>query len=159
MDFRARATWAGFSHHPEIVFLAGFFYVFCRVHSVFLKDVNPISIGFFVEFGGFAFLRAIDSCIKPFFGEFPNINKQFPSPFYRLFLEVVPERPVPKHFEESMVVCVKTNIFKVVVLSSGAYTFLSVGGSQKRSFFLTQKVWNKLVHSRVRKKQVGRRRH
>ena len=95
MDFRARATWTGFSHHPEIVFLAGFFYVLCRIHSVFLKDVNPISIGFFVEFGGFAFLRAIDSCIKPFFGEFPNINKQFPSPFYRLFLEVVPERPVP----------------------------------------------------------------
>lgn len=45
------------------------------------------------------------------------------------YLEKVPERPIPQHFEKCVVVHVLPNIIKVVVLSASANTLLRVDGS------------------------------
>ena len=56
----------------------------------------------------------------------PNLGQQLKRPPDRFLLEVVPERPVPQHLKESMVVSVLAHIIKIVVLAPSADALLRV---------------------------------
>src|SRR6266699_3951200 len=98
MDFAARAAWAGFTHHPEIIFLVAIDDVDFRVESRRVKTFCPDVIGFLVKLAwlAFAFVRRINRRIKTVLLEFPNFGQEFPRPLNRFLLEVISKAPVPK---------------------------------------------------------------
>ena len=87
---------------------------------------------------------------KSFFRQFQYINTKFPCPFDSLFLKIVTERPVSKHFKECTVSCCFTDIFDITCTD----TLLTVSHSSLRRLFLSCKIWLQWCHSGIDKKQA-----
>jgi len=85
----------------------------------------------------------------------PDFRQQLPGPGKRFFFVVIPKRPIPKHFKESVVGIVPTNLVKVVVLSGDAHALLRVNRAGVGSAVRAQKDVFELHHARVREEQCG----
>ena len=84
-----------------------------------------------------------------------DLGQQFERPGDRLLLEVVPERPVPQHLEEGVVVRVPSDVLEVVVLAAGPDALLGVHGPSVGAGAPTEEDVLELVHPRVREQQRG----
>ena len=114
MDFRARTTWTGFSHFPEIVLTVSV------QNMVFWQMLFPIFCSFVVTAQSFRSVTFEDCSIKTVRIDFQHIHQVFPCPVNGFFFEVVAEWPVAEHFKHCMVICVQTYFFQVVVLTAHA---------------------------------------
>ena len=111
-DFRAGAARTGVAHGPEIIGAgdAGDF-AFGQA-----GDLLPQLERFVVV--------DIDGDHQPFFGNAELLGHQVPGELDGAVLEVVAEREVAEHLEESVVACGVADIVEVVVLAAGAHAFL-----------------------------------
>src|SRR5437870_2834796 len=58
--------------------------------------------------------------------QLPHVGEQFPRPRDRFLFEIIAERPVAEHLEESVVVGVLADVVEVVVLAARPDAFLGV---------------------------------
>ncbi len=89
-----------------------------------------------------------------------HLSEELPSHLDSFLLEVVTERPVTQHLEESVVVRVLSDIVKIVVLASCTNTLLRVdsalhGTKRRVGVGDTQEDGLVLVHTSVGEKQSG----
>ena len=121
----------------------------------FFEETSPDLVGFMIEFRGITFAGSVDGCVKSVGRKSPAFDDKFPSPCDRFFFEVVAEGPVPQHFKKGVVVGVIADILKVVVFAAGADAFLGIGSAWRivGSFLSAKEVRNKLIHSRICKKE------
>ena len=84
----------------------------------------------------------------------PDVDQQFPRPLNGFFFEIIAEGPVAEHFEERMMVRIKTDLFQIVVLSAGADTFLRVGHPRVFRRLLPEKIRHERVHAGIGKEQI-----
>ena len=118
MNFRTWSTRSGVSHHPEIIFLVAINYMHIRIKTGPFKYQLPMLVSFLIKLGRVPFARHINSRKETGRRKSPPINKKFPSPFDGLFFEVITERPITQHLEECLVICIKSNIIKIIMLAS-----------------------------------------
>ena len=113
---------------------------------------------FLIELARFVRSGFVNRRVKPLCGKFPAINDQLPRPLDRFLFEIIAEAPVAEHFEKRVVVRVQPDIFEIVMLSTGANAFLSVGQARwiPRRFLLSQKNRYELVHAGIREQQIRR---
>ena len=129
VEFGAGAAGASLAHHPEIVLPVAGDDMDRGIESLRAEELRPERVGLGVEGGGIPLRGAVDSRVKAFGGKFPLLDKEFPSPADRLFLEVISEGPVAQHLEEGVVVGIQSHILEVVVLAARADALLRVGGA------------------------------
>ena len=84
-----------------------------------------------------------------------HIGEQGPRPVDRFFFEVITERPVPEHLKERVVIGVMSDVFEVVVLSSGSNAFLTIDGPCIGPIALSEKDIFELIHASVREQEGG----
>ena len=158
MEFRTGATRSGISHFPKVVFDVAIDDMDLWIESGFFEETSPDLVGFMIEFRGITFAGSVDGRVKSVGRKSPAFDDKFPSPGDGVFLEVVAEGPVPQHFKKGMVIGVVADILKVVVFPAGADAFLGIGGAWRIvwSFLSAKEVWNKLIHSRICKKESWR---
>ena len=170
MEFRAGATGAGLTHHPEVVLFVSVNDVDGRIEAGSFKFRSPEAPCLLVAGGGVAGCGVVDGRVEAGCREFPAVNDQFPCPVDGFLFKIVTKRPIPEHFEECVVVGIEADIIEIIVFPSGADAFLSIGSAQVRTGdgsrplrcvrrFLSQEEGNELVHARIREKQVWRIRH
>ncbi len=70
-------------------------------------------------------------------------------------LEVIAEGEIAQHFKESMMPCGITDIFQIIVLSTGTHAFLGGHRPHIVSFLLSEKSPLELNHSCICKEQSG----
>ncbi len=87
----------------------------------------PISGSFVIAFKTFRLVSFEHGGIQSVLVKLKYVYKILPSPVDCLFLEVVTKRPVAEHFKHSVVVCVVTYLFKVVMFAGYTQAFLTVG--------------------------------
>ena len=68
-------------------------------------------------------------CIHTFRIKFYNLCQILPRPVDGVLLEIVAKRPVTEHLKHCVMICVMTNLLKVVMLTAYAKTLLRVGNS------------------------------
>ena len=169
MYFRTRPARASVAHHPEIIFLIAVNDVDIGFKSGGLKFLRPNVPRFLIQFARVAFarIRLIDGCVKAMSREFPNLGHKFPRPLDGFAFEVIAEGPVSEHFEERVVICVESDVFKIVVFASGANALLRVDGPCVQAgdrarpfahvgFFLPEEDGHELVHACIREEKVRR---
>ena len=168
VEFGAWSAGTGVAHHPEVVFLVSVDDVDVGVEVSGAEQSCPDFPSFLITFGGIIFgsVGLVDSCVEAISGEAPPFHDEFPRPLDGFFFEVIAEGPVPEHFEERVVVGVETDVFEVVVFSTGADALLGIGCARVGAWdgvgacgcvgqCLAQKDGDELVHPRVGEEQVG----
>ena len=145
MDLATRTARTCLAHLPEVVVLV-------TADDVILRKVLlPIVVSLLIEWHTVR-LRALEySCIHTRLIKTINLCQQLPSPADSLLLEVVAERPVTQHLEHCVVVCIVTNLLKVVVLTRYTQTLLRVGSARSTTWSITKEDILKLVHTCVGK--------
>src|SRR4029077_10938339 len=149
-------TRPGVAHHPKVIFPIAVDDMDFRIEASVLEGGRPIGVGLLVKGPRITLSWPVNSGVETLRRKLPALNQEFPGPLNRLFLEVVSETPVAEHFEESVMIGIETNIIEVVVLTARPDAFLGVGrpGRRERRFFLAEKIGYKLIHARIRKKQI-----
>ena len=104
---------------------------------------------FLVKVCSVGFVTFENSGIQTIFVNFQHFGQIFPSPANGLFLEIVSKRPVSKHFEHGMVVCVVANFLQIVVFTRNAETFLRIGDTRFCNRRNTEENILELVHTCV----------
>ena len=147
MDFRARSAWSCITHFPEVVMLV-------TVYDMILRHVLcPVTCSFVVAFKSFFRASFEHCCIKVFRVNLEYINQELPCPRDSFLLEIIAERPVTQHFEHSVVVCVVTHFFQVVMFSAHTQTFLRVCHTLVFGRMISQYNVLELVHTCIGKHQ------
>ena len=93
--------------------------------------------------------------IESVHGQFITFGQQLPRPGNGLFLEIVPETPVPQHLEHRVVVGVVAHLFEVVVFAAHPQTLLRVGYPMPLCRLVAQENILKLVHPGIGEHQRG----
>ena len=151
VDFAAWPTGPGVTHLPEVVLLvAG-----VDVRRIDVGDRGPELAGFGVRLDPFVLVALEVGRVEAAFVDAPDLGEQLPGPGDRLFLEVVAERPVAEHLEESVVVGVVPDVVEVIVLSAGADALLGVDGPGEGPAAGAEEDVLELVHARVGEHQGG----
>jgi hypothetical protein len=151
VDLGTRPARAGVAHLPEVVLLRPVVDV-RRVHARLLDPELPRLV---VLVQALLRVAAEDGDVQPVAVEFPDLGEQLPRPADRLPLEVVPERPVPEHLEERVVVGVLAHVVQVVVLAAGPDALLGVRRPDVIALLKSQEDWLELVHPGVGEEQGG----
>ena len=81
-----------------------------------------------------------------FFGDAQFLGDHFPSEENSLFFEIISKTKVAHHFKECVVARSIADIIKVIVLTTGAHTFLGCGGTRVTASFHSSKEVFKLYH-------------
>src|SRR5260221_11769488 len=76
-----------------------------------------------------------------------------PGELDRVFLEVIAERKIPEHLEESLMPHRLADFVEVVVLAAGAQTFLRRTGAQVLALLDSEKDILELIHAGVSEQQ------
>ena len=142
-DLRAWTAWTGIAHGPEIVFLTQ--------TDDSLRGNTYLVLPYFVSL----VIVPVHGDIQEVSGQLIAFRQKFPCPFYGLFLEVIPEGKIPKHFKEGMVPGRVAHIFKIIVFSPCTYALLGISRSGVASFLLSKKEPLERRHPRINKKQGG----
>src|SRR5439155_26600694 len=110
------------------------------------------------ELARFSGARLVNGRVKPLGGKFPAIDHEFPRPLDGFSFKVIAEAPVSEHLEKCVVICIETDIFEIVMLSSSANALLSVGNAWRipRRFLLAEKDRHELVHTGIGETQIWR---
>ncbi len=143
VDFRAGTAGTGIAHLPEVVMLVA-------VDDMIGREMLfPISSSLVVAAQTFLRRAFENGGIKTFRVKFKHIDKIFPRPINRFFLEIIAETPVSEHLEHGVVVGIHSNLFKVVVLAADTQTLLRVGHTLIFSGFVTEDNIFELVHAGI----------
>ena len=172
MQLGARSARARVAHHPEIVLLVAVDNVHVRIESRPPEQGGPQVPGLLIPGSRIAEGRIglVNRCVQTLRREFPAANHQFPSPFDRLLLEIIAERPVPEHLEEGVMVGIQTHVLEVVMLAAGADALLRVGRARVRArddarpagnvgVLLPEEDRDELVHPGIGEEQIRGIRH
>src|SRR5271157_3802593 len=111
-NFRAGAAWTGFTHHPEVALHPHTDNPFGR-HAHFLIPYLKGLIVFLVNGNPEFLLR------KPHF-----FREEIPSPENRFLFEIVTKGKIPEHLKKCVMAGRVTDVFQVIVLSTGADALL-----------------------------------
>ena len=128
---RARSARTGVAHHPEIVGLSTVENVDNRIEIGFAKQMRPVLVCFLVEVARLVWTRLVHGRVKSLRWKFPALHHQFPCPLNRFLFEVIAEAPVAEHLEKGVVISIKTDIFEIVMFSSGSNAFLCIGHARR----------------------------
>ena len=109
----------------------------------------PFAERFFIFGQAIACIALKNGNIQTVFGNFIYVCKQLPAPRDRFCFEIIAEAPVAQHFKHSMVVGINAHFFQVVVLAAYPETFLCIGNTGIRRFFIAQEIILELVHAGV----------
>ena len=115
-DLRARPARAGRAHLPEIVRRG---------------DTDDPILGYanlLPDFKGFV-VRVIHRRVQPALVDTEIPGNQFPGEPDRVVLEIIPERKIAQHLEKRVVARGIAHIVQIIVLASGANTFLAGRGA------------------------------
>ncbi|CDD02943.1 putative uncharacterized protein [Ruminococcus sp. CAG:382] len=117
---------------PEVIFFTHAVYAVCgnAYLAPYLKRFVVIFVNCYIE----SVLR-----------NFENFCEEFPCPRNRIFLEIIAEREVAKHFEECTVTC----CFSDIVDIESAYAFLTRRDSLARRYKFTGEIALQGSHSGV----------
>ncbi len=116
-NLRARAARAGIAHRPEIV--RG-------------RDADDARVGEPRDLGPQfrrVLVRGMDGDPEPVLGEGELLRHEVPGELDRDILEIIAEREIAEHLEESVVPRGVADILEIVVLAAGAHAFLRRGGA------------------------------
>mmetsp|Transcript_122309 Transcript_122309/g.191848 ORF Transcript_122309/g.191848 Transcript_122309/m.191848 type:complete len:205 (+) Transcript_122309:2390-3004(+) len=121
MDLSAGSTWPSVAHLPEVIFHIE------RQDPTFWEILFPDCLSFLItRYPRLLGIASIIRRIKPCRINLVNIRQQVPRPSNSLLLEIIAERPISKHLEEGMMINILSDIFQVIVLSTGANAFLRI---------------------------------
>ncbi len=148
-DFRTRTAWPGITHRPEIVLCGE------GEDAVLGKIARPVLAGLFVRPEVHVAVAFVNSGVELVFRKSHNAGQEFPGIGDRVLFEVVTERKVPEHLEESVMAGGPADVFQIVVLAAGAHAFLTRCRAGIGPFLLTQKSPFELHHSRIGEQQSG----
>ena len=148
-DFGTRSAWAGVAHLPEVVRLVAPTFVANADDTLFrhTDSVTPDIEGFTV-LGINGYSQAVSRKAEPVFG-----GKKLPGKGNGIFLEVVTEAEVAKHFKERMVAGSIANVIEVIVLATCPDTLLGTDRAIVRSLLSAKEQILELVHTSVREQQ------
>jgi hypothetical protein len=130
MDFRTGTARTLISHFPKIVLHVS------RENVVFWHtNSKPDLLGFKVWLE--ATIRiTLEVCdIQSVRAEAVDFGEKIPTVIDGFFLEVVAERPIAQHLEESVVVGIFAHIIQIIVLATSTYTLLRICNPTILSFF------------------------
>ena len=143
VDLGAGAAGAGLSHLPEIVVLVA------EQDALRGQVLEPCLAGLLVKDGAVFGAAFEHGRIEQLGIDAVDLGEQFPRPVDSLGLEVVAKTPVAQHLEHSVVVCIVSHFFEVVVLSAHAEALLAVGGAAHLRSAVAQEDVLELVHAGV----------
>ena len=153
MDLGAGTARAGFTHHPEVVFLVSVDNVNGRIKSHTAKFLRPEIPRFLIPLGGvlLGLVGLVNGGINALRREFPHFDDQFPRPGDGFLLEIIAERPITQHFKKSVVIGIQPDVIQIVVFAASADAFLRVRRASRCvwAFRLAQKNGHKLIHAGV----------
>ena len=92
-----------------------------------LKFLHPVSVGLGIKLGRIPRPGLVNRGVKSGRRKFPDIDQKLPRPVDRLLFEIIPERPVPQHLKECVVVGVETDVLQIVVFPARADALLRIG--------------------------------
>ena len=145
--FRTGTTRTGVAHFPEIIF-------FISVDdTVFRQVLFPIACSLVValqSFGGTSFKYGGIQTVRI---QLKYLNKVFPCPVDSLFLEIIAKRPVSQHLEHGVVVRIMSYLFKIIMLTAYAKTFLRIRNTGIFYGHISQNNIFKLIHPCIGKHQ------
>ena len=148
-DFRTRSARAGVTHLPEIVALVGLAAgLVAQAHDPLLRHadvVRPMVVGFVVG--------VINRDPKLVFGQSVFDGDQFPRETDRVLLEIIAEAEIAEHLEKRVVPRGVADVFKVVVLATGAHAALRGRRAVIGAFVLAKEHVFELHHARVSEEQ------
>ena len=67
--------------------------------------------------------------IQAFGSEFEFLGQAFPRHVNGTFFEIIPKRPIAKHFKKGVMVDILADIVKVIVFATGTNAFLRIDGT------------------------------
>jgi hypothetical protein len=114
-----------FPHFPEIILAPVW------QNSIGWKVSQPDISCLVIGRQTLAFIPAKICRIQPVRREFVHLGEQLPGPGDSFLFEIIAERPVPKHFEERMVIVVLADVIQIVVLAASSNAFLGVACAGK----------------------------
>ena len=153
VDFRAGPAGAGLSHGPEILSRA--IPAEARRKDTHLFQPDPFRLLVRTQFR----FAAEDGRPQPLGRKLVNLGQQLPRVADRLPFEVIAEREVAEHLEESVVARRPADLVEVVVLARHTQAFLGGSGTNVAALLQTEKDLLELVHARIgeKKRRVGGR--
>lgn len=149
-NFGARTARAGITHLPEVVGSISRAFVITDTDDTFARNADfffPDFIGFIVSF--------IDGDPQTLFWQGKPVftGQQFPCVLNSIMFEIIAEAEVAQHFEESMVTCSVTDVFRVVVLTARTHATLRGGCAGIITLVEAKEHILELVHPGVGKQQ------
>ena len=147
MNFRRWTTGTGGSHFPKVIFFI------TGQDALFGNMFFPVIISIVIFFQTFIRSTFKNGYIQIFGIDFVNFGQQFPCPSNGFFLKIVSKTPVAQHFKHGVMVGIQTYFFQIVVLTGYTQTLLCIGNTFILWFFVSQKIFFKLIHSRIGKHQ------
>ena len=149
-DLGARPARAGVTHHPEVVGHVASALVVTDAHDALswqADHLQPDVVGLVV--------LGIDRGPELVLGQLEVLGQQLPGKRDGVVLEVVAEREVAQHLEESVVARGVAHVLQVVVLAAGADALLRRSRPRVRALVEAQEHVLELVHACVREQQRG----
>ena len=145
VNLGARTTRTSIAHLPEVIVLV-------TIDDVVSRNMlEPVAISLLVACKTFAIITFEDSNVEVCRIKLENINEILPCHINSTFLEVVTERPVAEHLEHCMVICIVSNLFEVVVLTTNTETLLRVRTATWLWVACTEDYILPLVHTSIGK--------
>ncbi len=147
-DFGARTARTGVGHLPEVVGGERCTLVVADAHDAFGRHADflvPDVVGLVIG--------VIDGDPQLVRRQLEHDGQQLPRVTDRVALEVVAERPVAQHLEESVVARGIAHRIEVVVLAASTQAALHIGRAHVRQFFAAEKHVLELHHARVGEQQ------
>ncbi|CCJ89598.1 hypothetical protein BN132_1526 [Cronobacter turicensis 564] len=146
----ARAARAGIAHLPEVVGRVRRAFVIADTDNTFARDPDfffPDFVSFVIGFVD-GHPQAIFRQVKPL-----RAGQQLPGVLDSVMFEVVTEAEVAQHFEEGVVAGGVTDVFQVIVLTTGAHAALRGRRAGIITLVETKEYILELVHPGVGKQQ------
>ena len=147
MNLSARAARSRLAHLPEVVLHVAWNYM------IFRQQRFPQRLRFKIRREPRVRVAFKPCCVEAIGIEAVDLGEQLETPADRLVFEVVAERPVAEHFEESVVIGVLADIFEIVVLSACSNALLRVDRARVVALAAAEKHILELVHARVGEEQ------
>mmetsp|Transcript_24531 Transcript_24531/g.74807 ORF Transcript_24531/g.74807 Transcript_24531/m.74807 type:complete len:232 (-) Transcript_24531:212-907(-) len=120
MDLRAGTAGARVAHFPEILLHSE------RHHAIGGKVLQPDLLRLIVARHPKCLVTSEVRCVKAVCGNGADVGQELPRPLDCLLLEIIAERPVAAHLEESVVVDVLTHIVEIIVFAARTDALLRV---------------------------------
>ena len=128
---------AGWTHPPKVV-------VSCDTDDPVIRQ----TCNFLPKIGSFV-IRVIDSDQQLFCRNIQLFGYHFPSVWDGLFFEIIAKAKVAQHLKEREVAGCHANVIKIVVLTTGAHTFLAGRRTRVITGFNPSETVLELHHTRV----------